>query len=67
MNNYRIMPEGSRWTETTATSAEMAYRSICSWYGTKTRIAVMNTATGEMVTFTRQLDKAGNLVEVVKE
>ena len=67
MKKYIIMPEGCRWSETTATSAEMAYRGACCWYSPRTRIAVRDAETGETAIFTRRLDNAGNLLEVVQE
>lgn len=67
MKNYIIMPEGCRWSEVQAASAEMAYRSQCCWYNPGKRVAVRDTTTGETVIFTRRLDNAGNLLEVVQE
>lgn len=67
MTKYTVAPEGCRWSEVDAASAEMAYRSVCSWYNPKTRIAIINQATGQAVTFTRQLDGAGNLVKISQE
>ncbi|MBO5032409.1 MAG: hypothetical protein J6D08_11080 [Lachnospiraceae bacterium] len=67
MARFTICPEGCKWSQVDAASAEMAYRSVCSWYNPKTRIAVINQATGQAVTFTRQLDGAGNLVKIFQE
>ena len=67
MKNYIIMPEGCRWSEVQAASAKMAYRSQCCWYSPGKRVAVRDTTTGETVIFTRRLDNAGNLLEVVQE
>lgn len=67
MKNYIIMPEGCRWSEVQAASAEMAYSSQCCWYSPGKRVAVRDTTTGETVIFTRRLDNAGNLLEVVQK
>ena len=67
MNKYIVAPEGCKWSEVNAASAEMAYRSVCSWYSPATRIMIVNQATGQAVTFTRQLDGAGNLVKICQE
>lgn len=66
MTKYIIMSEGSRWSEIEATSAEMAYRAACCWYSPDKRVAVYDPATGAAVIYSRKLDKAGNLLEVVK-
>lgn len=67
MKTFTIMPEGCRWSEVQAASAEMAYRGACCWYNPGTRVAVRDNATGATVIFTRRLDNAGNLLEVVQE
>ena len=67
MKNYIIMPEGCRWSEVQAASAEMAYCSQCCWYSPGKRVAVRDTTTGETVIFIRRLNNAGNLLEVVQE
>lgn len=66
MKKYIIMPEGCRWMEIEATSAEMAYSGVCCWFTPEKRVTVYDTTTGAAVIFSRKLDKAGNLVEVVR-
>ena len=67
MRKYYILPECCKWTEAEATSAEAAYSSICAWYDTNTRIAVIDAETGQAAIFTRELDAAGNLTETKRE
>lgn len=67
MKKYYILPECCKWTETEAASAEAAYSAICTWYGTDTRIAVIDAETGQAAVFTRTLDTAGNLIKINRE
>lgn len=64
MSKYYIVPDGCKWTEAEAATAEAAYSAICCWYGTQTRIAVIDAETGQAAIFTRTLDTAGNLTAV---
>ena len=66
MNKYIIMPEGCHWSEREAANHEAAYCFECSWYKPSTRVAVMDLKTGETRIFSRKLDPAGNLIEVVE-
>ncbi len=59
MTKYIIMPDGCRWLEVEATTAEMAYRSQCCWYVLCKRIAVYNTVTGATVVYTRRVNSDG--------
>jgi hypothetical protein len=52
--NYRIMPEKCKWMEFKSLTAEMAFRAVSCWFDSKTKVAVMNTRTGETVIFTRK-------------
>ena len=45
---------------------ETAYRLGCCWYSPRNKIPVENTETGETKIFSRKLDSAGNLLEVIK-
>lgn len=67
MKKFQIMPEGCRWSEVEASTAEMAYRGVCCWYSPRTRVAVRDTETGATVIYSRRQDTAGNLLEVVQE
>ncbi len=67
MHTYLIMPEGCRWLEVYYTTPEMAYRSVCSDYPPKKRIAVLDMETGAATVYTRTLDSAGNVLDVIKE
>ncbi len=60
MRKYYICPEGCKWTETEAATAEAAYCAACCWYGIETRIAVIDAETGQAIVFTRDIDAAGN-------
>lgn len=42
---YIIAPEGCRWSVAPATSPELAYSSICSFYLPETQIAVIDPDT----------------------
>ena len=66
MNNYIIMPEGTKWSEEAAADPKTAYSLVCSWYKPSTKVAIMDKATGKTVIFTRKLDSAGNLIEVIE-
>lgn len=44
----------------------MAYSGVCCWFTPEKRVTVYDTTTGAAVIFSRKLDKAGNLVEVVR-
>jgi len=66
-STFIICPEGCKWSEVEASSAETAYRAVCSWYSPRTRIAVINRANGITAVFTREIDSAGNLVKVNAE
>lgn len=67
MRKYYICPEGCKWTETEAATAEAAYCAVSCWYGIETRIAVIDAETGQAAIFTRALDAAGNLTEINRE
>ena len=67
MRKYYIAPEGCRWTETEAATAEMAYSGVCCWYMPDTRIAVIDAQTGQAEIFTRTLDSAGNLTAIHRQ
>lgn len=64
MKKYIIAPERDRFSEVSASNAEMAYRGVCCWYNPGRRVAVIDAETMETVIFTRTLDENGNLSEV---
>ena len=64
MDKFIIMPEGGKWTEREAGNARAAYCLECSWIDPSTRTAVFNTTDGRAHIFTRDLDPAGNLIQV---
>lgn len=66
MSKYTIMPEGCRWIETEAKSAETAYNKEAHWFKPSNKIAVMDNDTGITKIYTRQLDAAGNLMQVLE-
>lgn len=61
---YIIAPEGCRWSVAPATSPELAYSSICSFYLPETQIAVIDPDTMKAKIYTRTLDRAGNLLTI---
>lgn len=64
MNSYLIMGESCKWEEREASNARTAYGLVSCWYSPKTRVAVMDKATGQTSIFTRTLDANGNLITV---
>ena len=66
MNKYLIMPYNGRWYQQMADSAEMAYRKVCSWYGSQVLIGIMDLESNITEVFHRELDDNGNLVKIVK-
>ena len=66
MNKYIIMPEGCKWTEQDAANHEAAYCLNCSWYKPSTKTAVYEVETGATKIYTRALDPAGNLLQVIE-
>ena len=66
MRKFIVAPEGCRRSEVEAMTAESAYRGVCSWYSPNKRIAIIDPATGNTLIYTRELDKAGNLVKVTQ-
>ena len=66
MKKYIVMPEKAHWMEVEARTAEMAYCGVCSWFSPSTRIAVLDPETGRATVYTRIIDRAGNLVQIVK-
>ena len=66
MNKYIIMPEGCRWSVREAANHKTAYGFECSFYMPKTKIAVMDASTGETKIFSRELERNGNLKQVIE-
>ena len=66
MKLFRIFPDRCRQFETVATSHEMAYRGVCSFYNADTRIAVMDIESSDVKVYSRVLDKNGNLLLIVE-
>jgi hypothetical protein len=66
MKLFRIFPDRCRQFETVATCFEMAYRGACCFYNADTKIAVMDTETGDVKVYSRVLDKKGNLLRIVE-
>ena len=63
---YVVMPEKCRFYTVDAQNAEIVYRGICANYSPKTPVAIMDTATGKTVIFTRTIDNSGNLLQIRK-
>ena len=66
MKLFRIFPERCHSFETIATCHEMAYRERCCFFKADTKIAVMDTETGEIKVYSRVLDNKGNLLRIVE-
>lgn len=66
MKQFIVMPENSRFYTVEAMTAGTAYAGVCCWYSPEKPVAIMDAATGATVIYTRQLDSAGNLVQIRK-
>ena len=64
MKTFTIMPEGCRWYNVTATTAQMAYSSVCCFFNSSRKIAIRDAETGLTQIFTRRIDINGLLVEI---
>ena len=51
MKKFLVMPERSRFFEVDATTAEMAFRGVCSWYSYGKTIAILDRETAETKVF----------------
>ena len=63
---YQVFPDGCRMFETVATTPENAYACVACWYSTNKKIAIVDTETKETHIYTRELDRAGNLVRIIE-
>lgn len=64
---FEVIVKGKRRQEDIyASTPEMAYRGICCFYMPETPITIRNSETHEEMTFTRKLDNAGNLQQVIR-
>ena len=63
---YEIYVNGKYKTEVDAANAEMAYRGWGCCFMPWTPVTIVNKATRESRTFTRKLDNAGNLLEIIQ-
>ena len=64
---FEVYVRGKRRQEDVyASTPEMAYRRICCFYMSETPITIRNIETNEETTFTRRLDNAGNLQQVIR-
>ena len=66
MPKYLVMPEGAAWflTERPVKELQHVYSMEAHFFSPKTRIAIRNEETHEIKVFTREIDKAGNLIKV---
>ena len=64
MKTFTIMPEGCRWYNVTAATAEMAYRGVCCFFNPSRKIAIRDAETGTTQIFTRHVDSTGRTVEI---
>lgn len=55
-----------RQEDVCASTPEMAYRGICYFYMPETPVTIVDTETHESRTYTRRLDKSGNMLEIVQ-
>lgn len=63
---YEIYVNGKLKLSVDAKNAEMAYRSQGCWWLPSTPITIVDSETHESRTFTRRLDNAGNLLEIIQ-
>ena len=63
---YEIYVNGKLKLSVDAKNAEMAYRSQGCWWLPSTPITIVDSETRESRTFTRRLDNAGNLLEIIQ-
>lgn len=66
MKTFTIMPEGCRWYNVTAATAEMAYRGVCCFFNPSRKIAVRDAETGSTKVFIQRIDMNGLLLEVTE-
>lgn len=66
MFKFMVYPEKCRAFEIDAANAEIAYRSVCSFYNPATRVVIINNETRETAIFTRDIDNAGNMVNITR-
>lgn len=68
MPRYLIMPEGGTWTEIERPQTELSVIYNLESHFTKpsSRIAIRNLETQETKIFSRELDKNGNLIQVIE-
>lgn len=68
MNTFIITPEDGKPYEfkTPFTDPEHVFRSQAHWFTPSKRLTITNKETKEAATFSRVLDKAGNLIKVIK-
>ena len=66
MKRFLVMPEKARFTEIDAETHRIAYCLCAAWYNPKTRVAVMDTETGQTKIFTRSIDASGNIVGIIE-
>ena len=64
MKTFTIMPEGCRWYNVTAATAQMAYSSVCCFFNPSRKIAIRDAETGITKIFARRIDINGLLVEI---
>lgn len=64
---FEIIVNGKRRQEDVyASTPEMAYRGICCFYMPETPVTIVDTETHESRTYTRRLDRNGNMLEIVQ-
>lgn len=48
-----------------ASTPEMAYRNVCCFYMPETPVTIHNLRTNESITYTRELDRWGNMMKII--
>lgn len=64
MKRFLYMAEGNKLHTVDAPNAEIAYRSLCVWYNSTTKIIIIDPETKYTHIFSRELDKNGNLISI---
>lgn len=63
---FEIIVAGKLRHTIEANSMEMAYLGFGTWYNPETPVTIRNPQTNEQCTYTRNLDNAGNLLEIIQ-
>ena len=63
MKRYTIMPDGGKWLDVNAETAEMAFAGSSCWFMPMQKVGVCEWETGNLSVFRKEVDKDGNLIQ----